>query len=135
MSLKFAECTQCHETHAVRSNGSMSIHQTATGQRCTPPVLVPEPARPPGPSRSTRAAEPPRRPSRRERADAEWEKRRRSAGPVDPELEAAFDLAAEGKKPSQRDQPAAFDRRIYAMGGVHLVRGGLPTLGRSRRGR
>lgn len=129
MSLRFAECAQCHETHAVRANGLMSIHQTAAGARCAPPAPADPPARP----RAARAAEPERRPSRRERADAEWEKRRRAAGPLDDELEAAFAVAGERKKPSQRDQPAAFDRRIYAVGGAHVVRGGLPTLGRSRR--
>lgn len=111
MGLKFAACPQCHEEHAVRANGELSIHQTAQGERCTPPPVA-SPPRVPRPSAAT----------------TEF---------VDEEREAAFDLARTRQRMGRRDDrpDPGLDRRIYAVGGAHVVRGGLPTLGRGRTGK
>lgn len=76
MMLKFRDCTQCGESHALRPNGQMSIHQTAAGDRCEEPL--------------------PR----------EEQKKARRRRQRDAEREAAFDLAAERKrrKPQKRDR-------------------------------
>lgn len=107
MALQFAECAQCHETHAVRANGEMSIHTTAAGDRCAPPVRVQPQA--------NRTIE------------------RRIEEPAEPdELAEAFAVVGERKKPSQRDTPAPFDRGIYVIDRAQKVSGGLPTHGRRR---
>jgi hypothetical protein len=109
MALQFQECPQCHESHAVRANGLMSIHQTAAGERCAPPT-------------------PPAATGRRTS-----ERSTGSSTPEDEELAAAFDFVLEERrKPRGRDTDAGLDRRIYAVDGARPVRGGLPTLGKGR---
>lgn len=37
MTTKSRQCTVCGETHLLRPNGLMSIHYTASGERCEEP--------------------------------------------------------------------------------------------------
>lgn len=114
--LTFEICSVCEESHALRPDGlGMAIHDTAAGERC------PGPARP-KPQRV------PRRPESKPQREREVKR------VVDPELQAAFDIAG-GTTKQRRSTPepsAKFDRRIYAVGSQHRVRGGLPSLGRRR---
>lgn len=110
MALIFEDCTRCEERHALQSNGRMSIHTTEQGDRCAPPAPV-ESADVSAPAKKL---DPP------------------AHHDVDEELAAAFALAAERKKSSQRELPTRFNRGVYVTSGAHQVRGGLPTLGRGR---
>lgn len=99
--LTFRECTVCRESHALRADGRMSIHETADGVRCEEPVQS-------APRRSV--------------------ERRRNEGQrhdVDEERQAAFDYGADRKK-RRLPKPDRFDRTIYATGRPTIVRGGLP---------
>jgi len=105
MALEFAVCAQRDESHARQANGRMSIHATATGERCAPPAQPPK--------RST-----PRRESTPARRDD------------DDELQAAFEVSRTQPRTRGTDAPDRLDRRIYATERAEVLRGGLPTLGR-----
>lgn len=108
MALQFRTCRMCGESHALRRDGLMSIHETVDGERCTEPE----------PQRTTRFPRPP--------TPEAWER--------DKEREEAFDLAAERKSRKTSAAPRApkFDRKIYAVGGVRTVSGGSPGGGKRR---
>lgn len=112
MALTFRDCRECGESHALRSDGRMSVHSTATGTRCTEPEAV---AAPPETNR-TRA---PRR------VDSPHHQ-------VDPELQAAFDVSDARRRREDDRGPKSLDRRIYATSDVHTVRGGNPGGGKRR---
>lgn len=106
MALEFAICGQCDESHARQANGRMSIHTTATGERCAPP------------------ARPPKRPVP-QRRDPSPDRR-----DDDEELQAAFEVSRTQSRRRGTDAPDRLDRRIYATERAEVLRGGLPTLGR-----
>lgn len=111
--LQFDVCASCGERHALQRNGAMSVHATATGARC------------PG---SGAAFNPPPAAEKREpKAKRSTEGPTKKQAKADAEREAAFKAAT--KHPAQ--QPTdKFDRKIYAVRGVHTVRGGAPGLGK-----
>lgn len=117
--LKFRDCKVCEESHAVRADGRMSIHQDARGNRCEEPEptrVSSEPRR----VREPRTRLTPEQHAARREMKHEW----------DAEREAAFAVARSAKLPEKKRE--RFDRSIYAVGGAHVVHGGLPTLGRGR---
>ncbi|WP_426737465.1 hypothetical protein [Plantibacter sp. 2H11-2] len=105
MALEFAICAQCDESHARQANGRMSIHTTATGERCAPL------AQPPKRSTPRRAPTPARRDD-------------------DDELQAAFEVSRTQPRRRGTDAPDRLDRRIYATERAEVLRGGLPILSR-----
>lgn len=113
MALTLRDCRECGESHALRPDGRMSIHTTARGERCTEPDV---PAAP-------RSDERPRQPRRQ---------REPERGEIDPELQAAFDVSDARRRRQDDREPRGFDRRIYATGSVHTVRGGVPGTGKRR---
>ena len=115
MALEFRLCKVCDERHAVRSNGLMSIHSTAAGERCEEPVVqAPSPrVLKPAPVRMTK-------PSTASKFD-DYD-----------EIQDAFTVAAETKHqdPVADVRPA---KTVYVTKDTRLVSGGLPTLGRRSR--
>lgn len=92
--------------------------------RSTRPPRAPDVLRhhPPEPKKPRRAAE---------RRDRGSERRQSAQAVTDSELQDAFDLAGQRKKPHQRESQR-FDRRIYATD-PSTVRGGLPGMSRRPR--
>lgn len=117
MALIFEVCTECGESHALRPDGRMSIHQTAAGTRCAGRVSVgKQPAREPARLPQTEARKP----------------RRNDPDPEDSELQAAFGVANEKRLRRFVSEPNTkpFDRRIYGVNGAQIVRGGQPGHGK-----
>lgn len=134
MVLQFRTCSQCGESHALRRDGAMSIHQNAAGERCTEPSA---PARTPARPKQ-RTQEPGR--AERERAKRGQEKLTQLGDQTqlpkwqrDLERKAAFQVAAErkrGRGGAKKSDP--MDRKIYAVGGIRTVNGGAPGGGKRR---
>lgn len=126
-------CRTCGEEHLVQSNGLMSIHTTARGERC-----VEEPHKLPA-TLSTAALRDRAKGERiaaRNASRRETRKRTAAVDPIrDPEFEAAFDLASEKhrRRVNGEKQPGGpMDRRIYAVpGAISITSGGLPGTARS----
>ncbi|WP_152641714.1 hypothetical protein [Microbacterium hydrocarbonoxydans] len=114
MSLKFRDCRECGESHALRPDGRMSIHTTNSGARCTEPTAQ-------AAAESGKALRPSRTVSLTPRADED-----------DPELQAAFDASNARRRKVDDREPGRPDRRIYATTGVRTVRGGVPGGGKRR---
>lgn len=111
MGLQFGICEVCGESHVKQASGDMSIHTTKAGTRCPGAHVPAEPLRPRRDAGRVVPSPPKRQPKTRS---------------VDPEREAAFAAAQKRKRLLMPPTPDKFDRRIYAVGGVHTVSGGLP---------
>lgn len=122
MSLPSETCRVCREKHLLMRNGEMSIHTDKAGQRCAgsgdPQAHI---------KRQARAERERERQELRQRQGANKKKR-------DYEREEAYAVAQERafrKYVSAQMKPnQPLDRKIYAVGGVRTVSGGLPTHGR-----
>lgn len=110
--LEFRNCSVCGESHALQRSGAMSIHTSASGERCSEPEKVSTASAKPGRRRSIS----PRRPDQ--------DSRERS------EITQAFDYANEQRHTRRDTEDKPLDRRIYATRGIRTVRGGAPGLGR-----
>lgn len=110
----------CHESHALRPDGRMSIHTDARGARCEEP----------GTSAPV------------ERARAERFEARRGAGLFTPrrapeteepsELDEAFGVANDRRRKVDDRPPRGRDRGIYVTGRPGIVHGGSPGGGKRR---
>jgi len=151
MALSFGICGGCDERHALQASGEMSIHTTAGGDRCEGAALSQHPVfegdvtvrrevvesfaeSQYGPQSWDPIPEPrPQQVSGEEKRQRYLAEVRKEPAWVDEEFEAAAEVGRDHKR--NKYDPGAnsrLDRRIYAVNGTHVVRGGLPTLGGKR---
>jgi hypothetical protein len=102
----------------MRSDGRMSIHETAAGIRC-----------PGGTHVEAQAA---RRVPQREHQLEPKKARRNDPDTNDSELQAAFEVANQKRLRRFVSEPDTkpIDRRIYGVSGAQIVRGGQPGHGK-----
>ena len=153
--LTFQTCADCCESHALKQDGTMSVHDNARGERCPGSVAAKSrPARPAQPRSPTPAQPRSKRSASRadpelpplpswltpaERAEQEALRRARAAkkptpAPPRSELEAAVAYAAENPRKRRnfgiKNYREPVDRRIYATGRPVFFSGGSPGNGK-----
>lgn len=116
--LKFRECLVCHESHALRPDGRMSIHTDARGARCEEPGA----SSPVEHARAERFAS--------KRADARATPKRQPERDEPSELDEAFGIANDKRRKVDDRPPRGRDRGIYVTGRPGIVHGGSPGSGK-----
>ncbi len=117
--LRFRECLVCHESHALRPDGRMSIHTDARGARCEEPGTS-------APVERARAGRPAERRDRRVTPRLAPEPEESS------ELDEAFGVANDRRRKVDDRPPRGQDRGIYVTGRPGIVHGGSPGGGKRR---
>lgn len=153
--LTFETCSVCRESHALKRDGTMSVHDNAQRERCAGGATVQrrpargEKPRTPAPVR-TRSMRQPREemkspplpawltPAERVEQEAlrtaRASKKPMPSGKAPTELEAAVDYAAENHRKRRnygiKNYRDPIDRRIYAVGRPTFFSGGSPGNGK-----
>jgi hypothetical protein len=114
--LKSRECVVCHESHVLRPDGRMSIHQNARGERCEEP--------------DTRTAVDDARSERHAQKREAARPRRQVAEDVPSELDEAFGVAADKRHKRDDRPPRGLNKGIYVTGRPSFLNGGSPGHGK-----
>lgn len=129
MALKFRTCSECREEHALRADGRMSVHATASGVRCEEPAASATSL----PTAPVSARRGPRRPREGqglepyEVAVAEVRRQKRELRGAGNPLHG---LSDELERLGGDIDPKG--RTLYGVSGLRVVRGGAPGGGKRR---